>query len=456
MKRILVWFRRDLRLYDNPALSWALAQGAAVQPVYLHSPGEEAPWAPGAASRWWLHHSLQALERRLSARGLTLACFEGEALDLLPRLAAEGGFDAVAGNRLYEPHLARRDDALSEGLAGRGMEMRWFDSSLLFPPGEIRTQQGGAYRVFTPFWRNARAQLETLAGEPAGVGLPRGRWRACDGFPGGRVADLGLLDSHRWHEKLHAYWTPGEEAARSRLERFLEHGLGSYREAREFPAVNGSSRLSPHLHFGEITPRAIVGALMPQLLGVQGAAAASIECFLSELGWREFAHHLLWHLPQSSHQSMNPRFEDSFWIRDDEALRAWQQGRTGLPLIDAGMRELWETGWMHNRVRMLVGSFLTKNLGIHWRAGAHWFWDTLVDADLASNSLGWQWIAGCGADAAPYFRIFNPETQAAKYDPDRAYLGRWLRGRGDGAPITDLAESRRLALARYRELTRPG
>ena len=305
--------------------------------------------------------------------------------------------------------------------------------------------------MFTPFWRNARQQLESALPAP-GPRLPRGRWAGLDLPGGGDVASLGLLDAHPWHRKLHDHWEPGEEAARRQLERFLASGAEVYKSAREFPARAGSSRLSPHLHFGEITPATLVRALAPRLAAARGEEGASLECFLSELGWREFAHHVLWHYPDSAERSMNPRFRDGFWADNDDWLEAWREGRTGIPLVDAGMRELWATGWMHNRVRMLVGSFLTKNLGIHWRFGARWFWDTLVDADLASNTLGWQWVAGCGVDAAPYFRIFNPETQAKRFDPEGVYVRRWLGDDLRPAPIVDLAESRRDALSRYRAL----
>jgi len=452
VKRILVWFRRDLRLQDNPALCWALAQKAAVLPIYIHSPAEEAPWAPGAASRWWLHHSLLELERRLARRGLTLHCLQGNAGEILPVLVRDESVHALAVNGLCEPQLAMRDLSLFSRLADAGIETVTFDANLLFPPDALLNQQGKPYRVFTPFWRKARRLLETNALAPAPAlphGTPAG-WTPSSG--GGQVASLALLDPHPWHHKLHSHWQPGESHALHRLERFIDSGITDYRLQREYPAQPGSSRLSPHLHFGEISPRQIYQSLLGRIFESGAAEAASIECFLAELGWREFAHHVLWYFPQSSEHSLNPRFTEAFWVHDDAALTAWQTGCTGIPLIDAGMRELWETGWMHNRLRMLVGSFLTKNLGIHWLAGARWFWDTLVDADLANNTLGWQWIAGCGVDAAPYQRIFNPQTQATKFDPQQAYVRRWLGDRPYRPPLVDLAESRRQALNRYKKL----
>jgi deoxyribodipyrimidine photo-lyase len=452
MNAILVWFRRDLRLDDQPALAWALKQQVPILPVYIHSPDEEAPWAPGGASRWWLRQSLKNLEERLAKRGLQLVCLQGNALALVPPLVQQAGVAAVAANRLHEPNLVRRDRAVARILAGQGIGMRLFDASLLFSPDSLLNQQGKPYRVFTPFWRKARQLLEVSVPEP-GMSLPAGPWPASVNPAAGCVDDLKLLEPQPWQEKLTRHWQPGEVAAQQRLAEFIDSGMAHYKTAREFPALQGSSRLSPHLHFGEISPQTILRALMPHLASASPDVRASVESFLSELGWREFARHLLWHFPHASQQSMNPRFRDGFWgAADAGVLRAWQQGRTGIALVDAGMRELWATGWMHNRVRMIVGSFLTKNLGIHWLSGAQWFWDTLVDADLASNSLGWQWVAGCGVDAAPYFRIFNPDTQARKFDPRQEYLQRWLNNAPRLSPIVDIAESRRLALARYRHL----
>jgi deoxyribodipyrimidine photo-lyase len=445
-----------LRLQDNSALSWALHQGMAVLPVYLHSPQEEAPWQPGAASRWWLHHSLSELSAQLRHYGLRLRCYRGDALRVIPDLlAADPRIRLLVANRLYEPHLHQRDQRLLELLQQSGeVQARLFDGHLLFHPASLLNRQGKAYRVFTPFWRVARGLLEqTLDAMPQA--LPAAPWPAAEAADPGDGDDgldgLGLLDDHPWHQQLAAHWRPGEEAALQRLQGFLAGGLADYRSRREFPAQEGSSRLSPHLHFGEISIRRVARAALLQPRDRSGLAD-SLECFLSELGWREFAHHVLWHFPQCAQQPLNPRFPEAFWGWDEVALAAWQRGRTGIDLIDAGMRELWQSGWMHNRVRMLVGSLLTKNLGVHWLAGARWFWDTLVDADLAANSLGWQWIAGCGVDAAPYFRIFNPETQAAKFDAEGVYARRWLAGRKPVAPILDLAESRRQALARYRSL----
>lgn len=453
MKRVIVWFRRDLRLDDNPALDWAINKQAQLLPIYIHSPDEEAPWPPGGASRWWLHHSLSKLEENLANKGLLLRYFCGNALDILPALVSRENIHAVSANRLYEPHLAQRDRDLAEVLSVNGVKTRLFDSSLLFSPASILNKQGKPYRVFTPFWRTARRLLDISAPQATPT-LPAGSLPANeeDVENGCRLADLKLLDSNPWHHKLHHHWRVGEHAAQRQLESFLIEGLKEYRAQREFPAVKGSSRLSPYLHFGEITPGQIFHSLVPLLDHPDGVKSSSIECLLSELGWREFAHHLLWHFPQTSRQSMNPRFGDDFWREDSEVIEDWQHGNTGIDLVDAGMRELWETGWMHNRIRMVTASFLTKNLGVHWLCGARWFWDTLVDADLASNSLGWQWVAGCGVDAAPYYRIFNPLLQAKKFDSKGLYIHRWIGERPSPPPMVNLKESRKEALERYRHI----
>jgi deoxyribodipyrimidine photo-lyase len=379
---------------------------------------------------------------------------QGKARDVLPALAQRQKASAVAANRLYEPHLAQRDQAIFESLTQYGVEARFFDANLLFRPGALLNQQGLPYRVFTPFWRQARRMLQVSSPEIAPP-LPSGRLPGDASLALGlsSVESLDLLDAPCWHEKLHRHWRPGEDAAWRQFEHFIETVLQNYAADRDFPAKAGSSRLSAHLHFGEISPRQVFQGLTPMLLQADSRAAASVDCFLSELGWREFAYHVLWHFPQSSQQSLNPRFNEAFWLEDASSLAAWQSARSGIALVDAGMRELWETGWMHNRVRMLVGSLLCKNLGIHWLSGARWFWDTLVDADLASNTLGWQWIAGCGVDAAPYYRIFNPDTQAKKFDPQGEYIRRWLGGRPAVQAIVDLGESRKRALERFKGLS---
>ncbi len=473
MSTALVWFRRDLRLTDNPALAAALASADAVVPVYVHAPAEEGAWAPGAASRWWLHRSLVALDASLRARGCPLVIRRGPAAQALAALAEETGAQAVHYCRLYEPALAARDAAVEQALADRSLHVEAHDGHLLFPPGSVLTNAGGPYKVFTPFWRACQALLDELA--PPGA-APRTLPGPAGAFEGCTVEALGLPPQRPWDGGLRESWQPGETAALDALERFAAHAMDDYGAGRDRPDLPGTSRLSPHLHFGEVSPRQVLTAVRARA-GSAGAAA-----FLREIGWREFAHHLLHHFPHTPDTPLDGRFARLAWRSNAAQLAAWQQGRTGYPIVDAGLRELWHTGWMHNRVRMIVASLLTKNLFMHWREGARWFWDTLVDADLANNTLGWQWVAGCGADASPYYRIFNPVLQAQKFDPDRAYIRRWVPeiaalpdrwvhrpwqapqkvlaaaglqlGRDYPAPIVDLGGSRADALQRFERLKR--
>ena len=418
----LVWFRRDLRLADNPALHAAHEQGAVV-PVYIEAPGEDAPWAPGAASRWWLHHSLAQLSLDLEALGsrLVLAAAEDSLQELL-RIAAACGATRVVWNRLYTPAAIARDTRVKAGLRAAGLEALSFNGALLREPWEVKTKTGGPFQVFTPYWRHCLALAEPPEPLPAPSRLTApGRW------PDGRdLGALHLLPTIDWAAGFGAAWTPGSDGARRQLQGFLQQGFASYGEGRNRPDQSGTSRLSPHLHFGEIGPRQVWAATRAHGLFAPGASAWRNSQFLAELGWREFAYHLLFHFPSTPQEPLRADYRRFPWNSDPAGLAAWERGATGYPIVDAGLRELWHTGWMHNRVRMIVASFLVKDLLIPWTAGARWFWDTLVDADLASNTLGWQWVAGCGADAAPFFRIFNPALQGAKFDPDGAYVKRWL------------------------------
>lgn len=463
MSTAIVWFRSDLRLADNTALTRACAAHERVLPIYIHATELESPWQPGAASRWWLHHSLTALQGELQHRGGSLSLHRGDPLAILRELVAKHQATAVYWNRQYEPAAIVRDTRVKQYLRELSVEVHSQPGNLWREPWQIATQSGEPYRVFTPFWRNIRASLDVEAALP----VPRFRnWLNNEsGLP---LPELQLLPHIRWDAGLTANWQPGSAGAGKLLRHFCEEALSAYATGRDIPGQRGTSRLSAHLHFGEITPRQIHEQL------VRHASAAlphpNIEPYLRELGWREFAHHLLYHFPNSTHANFNPRFADFRWEENPEYVSRWCRGETGIPLVDAGMRELWHTGWMHNRVRMIVASFLTKNLRQHWRHGAHWFWDTLVDADLANNTLGWQWVAGTGADAAPYFRVFNPVTQAKKFDPRGDYLRRWLpelaalpdeilhepwrdalraRSAGYPAPMVDLGQSREAALAAY-------
>lgn len=410
----LVWLGRDLRLADNPALIDAAAAGALV-PIFIWSPQEEGEWAPGAASRWWLHHSLKSLERDLIKRGSRLIVKRGPAAVALVAAARECGAEAVAWNRCYEPAALRREQAVRGALGAAGVSAQAHEGNVLFAPDAIRTLSGGPYRVFTPYWNRCGAE--------AGPAAPRGeagRLRLPASLPKSLPLDkLGLLPKVAWASGLGDAFTPGEAGARRDFESFLAGPIRGYAADRNFPASGGGSRLSPRLHFGELS----VHRVWREALGGDPAAKGG---FLGELGWRDFGRHVLFHHPATPDSPLDPRFASFRWRRDAKGLAAWKKGLTGYPLVDAGMRELWATGFMHNRVRMVVASFLTKDLLIDWREGARWFWDTLVDADLASNTLGWQWAAGCGADAAPFFRIFNPVEQGKRFDAAGAYTRRWV------------------------------
>ncbi|RDS79666.1 deoxyribodipyrimidine photo-lyase [Dyella monticola] len=422
MTTAIVLFRRDLRLNDNPALSAAYASHSRVLPLYIHTENEDAPWQLGGASRWWLHHSLRALHEQLRERGGQLHLCKGNTLPSLRDVIEHSGTRAVYWNRRYEPAAIARDTHVKQALREQGIEVHSYSATLWREPWQVQTKQDAPYRVFTPYWRSVRPTLSVVEPLPEPTGV---EWAD---IPGSAPLEaFELLPRIPWYKAFGESWCPGERGAWDMLELFCDDALRDYAAARDRPARHGTSRLSPHLHFGEISPQQIFHALHRHAQRIDTRRRPDIEPYLRELGWREFAYHLLYHFPRTPVESFNPRFADFPWAPDDDALlRRWQQGRTGIPLVDAGMRELWQTGWMHNRVRMVVASLLTKNLRQHWLHGARWFWDTLVDADLANNTLGWQWVAGCGADAAPYFRIFNPVSQAQKFDPDGTYLRRWL------------------------------
>jgi deoxyribodipyrimidine photo-lyase len=467
MSLAVVWFRRDLRLEDNPALTAAIGRHDRVLCVYIHAPDEEAPWAPGAASRWWLHHSLTSLDAALKKRRSALRIFSGPTKKTIDSIVKKTGADAVYWNRLYEPAVIERDRQIKQALIDNGVDAESFNAALMFEPWEIKTGDGGPYKVFTPFWRKARAQLVP---KPP---LPAPKKIATVEVDGIALERLALLPKIPWDREFPEHWQPGERGAHDLLERFADEAVKDYKQGRDRPDRDDTSRLSPHLHFGEIGPRQIVWKFEES--GRDAPAMSNdAEAFIRELGWRDFSHHLLFHFPQTPTHNLNKQFDRFPWARSNKKILArWQRGETGIPIIDAGMRQLWRTGWMHNRVRMLVASYLTKNLRQNWRHGARWFWDTLVDADLANNTQGWQWTAGSGADAAPYFRIFNPITQGEKFDPQGAYVRRWvpelakvpahlihdpsrdpavLKAAGYPQPMVDLRVSREQALQSYSQM----
>ena len=419
MNTTVVWLARSLRLADHPALAHAARRGAVV-PVFVWAPDEEAPWQPGGAHRWWLHDSLRALARDLAARGSRLILRAGPTAEALLDVARTVGADRVVWQAEVEPHLARRDAALVRRLADAGHEARTFAGQILHDPDAIRTGAGGPYGVFGPFWR--KMQAETSIGDP----LPVPRLAAPDVWPESTDLDaFGLTpeqqDGVDWAGGLRERWTPGEAGACERLDAFTATLLAGYAEARDRPALPGTSSLSPHLHWGEVSPRSVWAA-------IRAARAPSEDRgkFLAEVAWREFSYHVLHHNPETPEHALKPAFEDFPWRSDPDGFRAWRRGLTGFPIVDAGMRELWATGWMHNRVRLIAASFLTKDLLLPWQGGARYFWDTLCGGDLASNTMGWQWSAGSGADAQPFFRVFNPTTQGQRFDPTGDYVRRWI------------------------------
>lgn len=408
----IIWFRNDLRLTDNPALEAALQVREPVLPIYIWAPQEEGAWAPGAASRWWLHHSLASLDQSLRQRGSRLLIFSGSSLDVLKRLCADEKAGHVFFNLRTEPTVRERDQKIEQALTRADIIVNKFNGSLLVDPALVRNASGKPYQVFTPFWRACAERIVAANPGSAPTKIP-----APHKWPASRsLLSLRLLPTISWDAGF-KIWNPGEPGARRRLQSFLSGPARRYDERRNFPAEKATSRLSPHLHFGELSPRELWFQIHRRGVG---------RSYRNEIGWREFAHYLLFHFPHSIHRPIRERFLEFPWVLDRPKLAAWKKGKTGYPIVDAGLRELWATGWMHNRVRMIVASFLVKDLMIHWREGASWFWDTLVDADLANNTLGWQWSAGCGADAAPYFRIFNPVSQGEKFDPEGIYIRQWI------------------------------
>ncbi|MDP0498548.1 MAG: deoxyribodipyrimidine photo-lyase [Verrucomicrobiota bacterium JB022] len=412
----IVWFRQDLRLDDNVALAAALEQSRNVVPLFIWSPDEEGGRAPGGAGRWWLHHALCDLQQQLAGCNLRLTIRQGTAEQVLRDVAKDTGAERIYWSRRYEPEAIQRDSRLKTTLKDAGFDVDSFNSSLLVEPWKVAKQDGGPYKVYTPY---SKEVLKHALPEPVKVDMQQaigpGKWPQSL-----KVDELGLLPKISWDAGFNAAWDPTREGGLKRLNDFVQHSASDYADARNLPAEDGTSRLSPYLHWGQIGPREVVAALGKR------AEKGGGHTFLKELIWREFGYHILYHFPKTVIEPMNDRFRAFPWTQDEKALQAWQRGQTGYPIVDAGMRQLWATGWMHNRVRMIVGSLLVKHLLLPWQEGEQWFWDTLVDADLASNILGWQWIAGCGADAAPYFRIFNPMTQAEKFDPDGAYIRQWV------------------------------
>ena len=418
-ERTIVWFRKDLRIQDNPSLFAALENNQRIIPVFIWDEEAGGSWKLGASSRWWLHHALLDLSQSIRNLGGQLLLLKGKAEEVIPHLANKHGAKQVYYGRTYDPSGIETQVQVEEALDQAGIESQSFNSSLLQEPWETKNGSGKPFQVFTPYWRKSRQIIyrEPLSYNPSKLNFEVSR------DPQTKLDDLELLPDHPWHRKLGEHWEVTEEAGLRMIRRTVDEVTRSYATRRNHPAVEGTSRLSPYLAWGLVSPRQICQAV---LSAENEGSHRGENKFLVEIGWREFSYHLLYHYPTIPDQPLRPKYASFPWLEDPESLDNWKFGNTGYPMVDAGMRQLYETGWMHNRVRMVVASFLVKHLLLPWNEGAKWFWDTLVDADLASNTQGWQWAAGCGADAAPYFRIFNPITQGEKFDARGEYAKQWI------------------------------
>ncbi len=477
---IIVWFTQDLRLADNACLHSAVSSGHPIVPVYILDDVTPGPLAPGRASRWWLQQSLASLTSSIEALGGGLIIRRGEASTILGQLVEQTNAQAVYFSRGYAPWSGELEDKIAAACSSAGADCKRFSGFLLHEPESIRTATNGPYKVFTPFSQKCLSRDLERVPRPAPAAI---RFHQ-EKVPGIHPGDLDLYRPQPdWAARFQERWSPGEIGAREKLRHFLQHGVAEYPQARDRPAVYGTSRLSAHLHFGEISPLQCWTATRHAAATAQHSIDRGCRTFEKELLWREFSYHLLHHWPALPTDPFKPEFAGFPWLNDTAKLQCWKQGLTGYPIVDAGMRELWATGWMHNRVRMVVASFLVKNLRVAWQQGEQWFRDTLVDADIGANSASWQWVAGCGADAAPYFRIFNPVLQGEKFDKEGAYVRQWvpeLRAipakfihkpwlaptellAGSGVelgttyprPIVDLGETRDAALAAYKTIRQP-
>lgn len=409
-KKVIVWFRQDLRLYDNPALSYALEQGS-ILPIYILD--TDNIQNIGEASKVWLHHSLDALNNSLSNK---LNYFIGNPQQILLELTKKHNIQEVVWNRCYEPKYIKRDSEIKSELQTQAINVHSFNSALLWEPWEVLKSDKTPYKIFTPFYQKGclNAKLPRYPLNKPNLG------NILNNISNILLEELELLPKINWQQKMLTSWAISEQGAQELLQKLIDYKVNNYHIARDYPNIDGTSRLSPYLHFGQISPNQIYYTIK------QLSENLGTDCYIKELIWREFAYNLLYHNPTIQTKNLNHKFDRFSWQDNKELLVKWQQGQTGIPIIDAGMRELWQTGYMHNRIRMLVSSFLVKNLLIHWHHGEQWFFNTLFDADLASNSASWQWVAGCGTDAAPYFRIFNPVTQSEKFDAEGMYIRKYI------------------------------
>lgn len=421
LKKVIVWFRKDLRLHDNPAL-WEAAQQGAIIPLFIWSEQEELDYATSETARWWLHHSLMGLERELESHGLNLIVRMGSNLEQLMLICEQTKADAVYFNERHEPSIISRDRIIAGKLLSCVSEVQSFSSNLLFTPEKMLNQKNEPYKVFTSFWKKSMRESVNYP-----LPIPPSIIPYNEALPSLQVEELGLLPNIPWYDKFHTYWEPGEKGAISRWQQFADEGLVHYAKESDIPSADAVSSLSAHLVWGDISVRSIWHAAKRLRDGKSDEyRQSSIDAFLRQLVWREFAYHQLIHFPTILNEPLREKFKEFPWLNHEEELEKWQKGLTGYPLVDAGMRELWETGVIHNRVRMVVASFLVKHLLVTWLEGSKWFQQTLVDFDPANNAIGWQWVAGTGIDASPYFRVFNPTLQSQKFDSDGLYIRRWI------------------------------
>ncbi len=417
----IVWFRNDLRLADHAAL-FAASQHSSIIPLYIWDPDTESPWQAGSASQWWLHHSLNNLDQALVEKKSKLIIMRGDRLKIFEQILEKFKIDAVYWNRSYEPSVRSSDKKIQKYLFEKGVAVQICRGNLIFEPGEIVKSDGTPYQVYSAFWRTFISHWQSSSSKQV-IAIPPLAAQAkalsvtCDA--------LNLLPTIPWDSAFCKYWQPSEAEADRRLNQFLLQSIAKYQKQRDLPGILGTSTLSSYLHFGQIHPQTIYKKIAEKFGDLKKITDLNIVQFCKELAWREFSHHLLYYFPTLPEHPMKKTFNHFPWRKADRTFDAWKKGLTGYPIVDAGMRQLWQTGWMHNRVRMIVASFLTKDLHISWQEGARWFWDTLLDADLANNTQGWQWTAGCGFDAAPFFRIFNPTSQGEKFDPSGIYIKTW-------------------------------
>tara|TARA_X000001036_G_C20639838_1_gene790702 strand:- start:118 stop:1551 length:1434 start_codon:yes stop_codon:yes gene_type:complete len=464
------WFRQDLRLSDNPALSEANLH-SEVFPIYILDNHASETENIGAASQWWLHHSLTKLDQQLGGK---LSVFVGDPGKILTALVKRNEITHVFWNRCYEPWRVSRDKKIKELLEKQGTFVQTKNGSLLWEPWRVLKKDGSPYKVFTPFYKRACQDTDPPRQPLAAVDIRKSK-KDVETLS---VDSLNLLPKTRWYDQIEALWNPGERGAKKALNSFLSCGLAGYQLGRDFPVRENISKLSPHLHFGELSPNEVWYSESRE--GILNCSSDDGVLFCRQLIWREFSYNLLYFFKDLPEENFKSKFDRFPWVVNQNHLKSWKQGNTGIPFIDAGMRELWQTGHMHNRVRMIAASFLVKNLLIDWREGQKWFWDCLLDADLASNSAGWQWVAGSGVDAAPYFRIFNPVSQGKKYDLEGLYIRKFvpelsqmpnefihdpwnappeilekanvILGQNYSFPLVDLKESRQRALSAYSQI----